>query len=324
MEHRFVDSRDAAPLCFRIVTPCRNYAHLLDATVMSVLSQAGDFILHYHVQDGASADDTLERLAFWSQRIAAGDLPPACRKVCFTFDSRPDRGLYDAINHGFAALGGGPDDVLTWINASDLLVPGALATVASFLRQEPQVRWVAGRRASIDRDGFPRFIDARHHGYPRRTLAAGLHVGRSFQWVQPEGMMWRRSLWQQAGGVDPTFRLAGDFDLWRRFAAHDGPVVLDRLTGVYRFHDDRLSGAIDRYYAEADAQLTRLGLDAVGRAVEAEFIERAGAGDVAGLHAAGLTAPVARRTGATWHLAPALPDAVAGWDALHRRLAAGT
>lgn len=311
--------RDEQPIHFCIVTPCLNYARLLDQTVLSVLSQSGDFTLHYHVQDGGSSDGTAERLAWWEKTVADGGLPVFCRGLRFTVDSRPDHGLYHAINRGFAALPGGGGDVMTWINASDLLVPGALETIASFLRQHAGVNWVCGRRANIDEAGLPFFIDEETHGYPRRTLAAGLHVGRSFQWIQPEGMVWRRRLWQSAGGrVDDTLRLAGDFDLWRRFAAHDEPVVLNRVTGVYRFHDERLSGAIDRYYAEADGVLERLGLTGTGRAIEEEFIALAAEGDPAALHHHGFTARVARYDGkdSGWQLGHALPDVVWEWEAL--------
>jgi len=311
----------AAPsIRFCIVTPCLNYAGLLDRTLLSVLTQAGDFSLHYHVQDGGSTDGTLERLAFWQAAVADGRLSAACRRLRLTVASVPDRGIYDALNRGFAALppDGGSDDVMTWINASDLFHPGALETVARFLRAHPDERWVCGRRANIDEADFPFFVEEEMYGYPRRTLAAGLHVGRSFQWIQPEGMMWRRSLWDAAGGMlDDGFRLAADFDLWRRFAAHAGPVVLDRVTGVYRFHANRLSADIGRYHAEVDACLNRLGLAGQGRLVEEEFARLAAAGDPAALHRHGFTARVARFANGDpdggWEMTHALPDLAPGW-----------
>lgn len=314
-------SAGAPSIRFCIVTPCLNYAGLLDRTLLSVLTQAGDFSLHYHVQDGGSTDGTLERLAFWQAAVTEGRLPAGCRDLRLTVASAPDRGIYDALNRGFAALadGGQPGDVMTWINASDLFYPGALETVARFLRAHPGERWVCGRRANIDEADFPFFIEEEIYGYPRRTLAAGLHVGRSFQWIQPEGMMWRRSLWDDAGGrLDDSFRLAADFDLWRRFAAHAGPVVLDRVTGVYRFHANRLSADIARYYAEVDASLTRLGLTAEGRAVEAEFARLAAAGGTAALHRHGFTARAARFANGSpeggWTMIHALPDLAPGWE----------
>lgn len=311
---------DALSIRFCIVTPCLNYAGLLDRTLLSVLTQAGDFSLHYHVQDGGSTDGTLERLAFWQAALAEGRLPSSCREMRLTVASAPDGGIYDALNRGFAAVstGGGPGDVMSWINASDLFYPGALETVARFLRAHPDERWVCGRRANIDEADFPFFIEEEMYGYPRRTLAAGLHVGRSFQWIQPEGMMWRRSLWDDAGGrLDDGFRLAADFDLWRRFAAHAGPVVLDRVTGVYRFHANRLSADIARYYAEVDACLERLELTASGRSVEEEFARLAAAGDIAALHRHGFTARVARFANGDpeggWDILHALPDLAPGW-----------
>lgn len=312
-------SADTAPIHFHIVTPCLNYAGLLDQTLLSVLTQTGDFSLHYHVQDGGSTDATLERLAFWQAAAADGRLPAGCRERRFTVASATDRGIYDALNRGFATTSSDGDGVvMTWINASDLLVPGALETVARFLRAHPGEQWVCGRRANIDEAGFPFFIEEEMYGYPRRTLAAGLHVGRSFQWIQPEGTMWRRALWDAAGSaLDDGLRLAADFDLWRRFAAHAGPVVLDRVTGVYRFHANRLSGDITRYHAEVDAVLARLDLTAQGRAVEAEFARLSAADDLSGLHRRGFTARVARFANGNpdggWEIVHALPDLAPGW-----------
>ena len=52
-----------------VVTPSFNAAAPIDRTIASVLSQAGDFRIRYHVQDGGSTDGTLERIAVWNARL---------------------------------------------------------------------------------------------------------------------------------------------------------------------------------------------------------------------------------------------------------------
>jgi len=41
-----------------VVTPCMNAAETIDRTIMSVVSQAGDVKIRFHVQDGGSTDGT--------------------------------------------------------------------------------------------------------------------------------------------------------------------------------------------------------------------------------------------------------------------------
>ena len=39
-----------------IVTPCKNAIHLIDKTILSVITQSGDFIIYFHVHDYGSTD----------------------------------------------------------------------------------------------------------------------------------------------------------------------------------------------------------------------------------------------------------------------------
>ena len=49
-------------LTFSIVTPVFTGTRFLDETILSVLAQAGDFRLRYHIQDGGSTDGTMGKL----------------------------------------------------------------------------------------------------------------------------------------------------------------------------------------------------------------------------------------------------------------------
>ena len=80
-----------------IVTPCFNASQTIDRTIASVLMQAGDFELCYHVQDGGSTDGTIDLLKVWEQRIVSGLFPCLCKGIRFSYASAPDAGMYDAI-----------------------------------------------------------------------------------------------------------------------------------------------------------------------------------------------------------------------------------
>jgi glycosyltransferase involved in cell wall biosynthesis len=238
---------------FSIVTPVFNGARFLDETILSVLGQAGPFRLRYHVQDGGSTDGTLAKLAVWKERLA-GNFPVLCDGIDFSYASGPDAGLYDAIRRGFATAGSG--DVMTWLNADDRLEPGALRSVAHILEKFPDIDWLGGRSTIADETGLI-VISWPIMPFPRKAIAAGIFDGRFAPiFIQQEGVFWRARLWEAAGGLNGNFRLAGDFDLWRRFAQRTDLVVADAILGCWRRREGQLSANKAEYYAEIDHSLS--------------------------------------------------------------------
>lgn len=221
---------------------------------MSVASQAGDFEIHHHVQDGGSNDDTVAILERWAGMVEFGVLPQLCRKFTFSYSTEPDGGMYDALVKAFARHQGSPADWLGWINADDILMPGAAATIAAVDRDlgEKRVTWVGGR-VRVMRDHL---VIAEHD----RPLAAGLVQeglcdGLHFYFVQQEGVFFRRVLWDR---VDPErelgrFKLAGDWNLWRVFAHFAELHQIGWALGEFQSREGQKSG-IDRraYYAEIE------------------------------------------------------------------------
>jgi glycosyltransferase involved in cell wall biosynthesis len=238
--------------CFVLVTPSYNLARFIDQTIYSVVGQNGDFSIYYHVQDGNSSDGTREILERWQRLTTSGDFPRLCKNVNFSYEIGSDTGMYDAINRGFelARSGRGPC-VMSWINADDVLLPGALSVIASFFQQNPSAKLAGGRPAMMSEEGFLFDIyvpSLRMTG----DIADGLHDGRSKDFIMQEGTFWRSELWDQVGGLNKDLRYAGDFDLWRRFASHAHYHSIDTLTGCHRKRDGQLSSNTAAYYAEID------------------------------------------------------------------------
>jgi glycosyltransferase involved in cell wall biosynthesis len=238
---------------FNIVTPVLNGEKFLDQTILSVVSQAGPFTIRYHIQDGGSKDATLKLLAAWKARLAR-DFPVFCEGIEFSFASEPDRGLYDAVNRGFAACG--DSDAMAWINADDRFEPGAFATVEEIFRDFPDIEWVTGRPTTIAESGTMLDISP-IIPFPRQAIAAGIFDGRFARpFIEQEATFWRPRLWQKTGGVDPNFRLAGDFDLWRRFARQTDLVIVAAILGCFRVRAGQLTTDMAHYHAEIDASLS--------------------------------------------------------------------
>lgn len=232
---------------FSIVTPSFNQVRFLDAAMQSVLSQPGE--IEYVVMDGGSTDGSREIIERHSPRLAHWQ----CER---------DAGQYDSITRGFARTTG---EVMAWLNSDDMLVPGALATVAKIFTQFPEVQWLT-TTAQIRWDANGRLARVLHvPGYTRDGFFAGEHLpsGRNFSlgWIQQESTFWRRSLWEKAGAqIGARFPLAGDFELWARFFQHAELYSAEVPLGGFRFHGDQKTGG-DRndYMLEAERAFTTHG-----------------------------------------------------------------
>lgn len=111
-----------------VVTPVFNSARYLEAAIRSVLSQAYPK-LEYIIVDGGSTDGSLAIVSKYAPQLHA-------------WISEPDRGMYDALNKGFARSAG---ELIGWISATDMLHAGSLSVVGSVFQTFPEVEWITGR-----------------------------------------------------------------------------------------------------------------------------------------------------------------------------------
>ena len=245
------------PSTLFITTPCLDVIKTIDRTVLSVVTQSGDFFIRYHVQDGGSRDGTVERLAWWQRRLSSRSFPVQCLGIAFTFASESDSGMYDAVCKGFSAMQAGPDRFMTWINGDDTLEPGALAFITSVERQfsTAQVSWVGGS-VSIQRGDMP--VSAFDSPIPKEALKAGLCDGVHWSFLQQEGTFFRKWLWDAVdpGNTVAPMKLAGDWNLWRLFAARASLVQTKFKLASFRIEKDQLSARLrEKYMAEIDSVL---------------------------------------------------------------------
>jgi glycosyltransferase involved in cell wall biosynthesis len=201
-----------------LVTPVFNSARYLEATIRSVLTQAYPN-LEYIIIDGGSTDGSLDIIRKYELQLHFSA-------------SEPDRGMYDAINKGFAQSSG---EVMGWISATDLLHAGSLFVVGSVFRTFPQVEWITGRATGFSDDGMAvEILNLRQ--WSRMPFLAGAN-----RYIQQESTFWRRSLWERAGArVDDSRRSASDFELWVRFFRYAKLYAVDAIIGGFRSHPDSL------------------------------------------------------------------------------------
>lgn len=225
--------KTAAPVelpSISVVTPCLNAVGTIRETIESVRAQGYPRLEHV-VVDGGSTDGTVELL----ERLGVRYL------------SEPDEGRVDAANKGVALTSG---EVVGWLNADDRYEPGALLEVGRAFAQDPGAAWVTGYCRIIDGDGDEirkpitayKNLFLRHWSYP-------LYLTQNF--VSDPATFVRRDALEEAGPLDPRYRISHDYDLWLRVGRRHPPLVLRRELSSFRMVEGTLSMAgFERQFRE--------------------------------------------------------------------------
>jgi glycosyltransferase involved in cell wall biosynthesis len=199
-----------------IVTPSYNHGRFLEQTILSVINQDYNNVEHI-VIDGASQDGSVEIIREYERHIAY-------------WVSEPDKDLRYALQKGFARASG---DVVAWQNADDYYEPNVFAQVMRIFQERPEVDLVYGNIKIIDENSQQ--IDELRHipiYYP-----LDLFGGMPFQ---NHAAFFRRSLWEQAGGIN-FYELNYDVDLIFRLARQAHPFFIHRALAAYRNHTGSLT-----------------------------------------------------------------------------------
>jgi glycosyltransferase involved in cell wall biosynthesis len=175
------------------------------------------------VIDGGSTDGSAEIVAEYAKELAY-------------FVSEPDQGQTHALNKGFAKATG---DILGWLCSDDLLEPNAVRSVVDYFAENPQVDFVYGDCKVIDQKG--EFLTIKKEiPFSWFIWAYGDH-----NYIPQSSAFWRRSLHQQVNGLDETFDLGMDADLFARFSERTQPRHVNLVLSTVRT------------YAEAKSQRMR-------------------------------------------------------------------
>lgn len=194
-----------------LVTPSYNAGPYLRTAIESVLSQDYPHI-EYLVMDGGSTDGTIALLREYGDRIR--------------WVSARDDGQADAIARGFEQTSG---TVLGWLNADDILGPGAVRTAVETFLAHPGAALVYGNADFIDAE--ERFIGPCTVVEPfsrQRLLDYGDYI------IQPAAFFSRQA-YNAAGGLDRSLHWAMDWDLWLRLVRCGEAVYVEQPLASYRW-----------------------------------------------------------------------------------------
>lgn len=223
-----------------IVTPCCNMVDYIDKTIRSIITQEGNFYIRYHIQDGGSTDGTVKAIEKWCKLLNKQESELInCSGIEFSYKIEKDTGMYDAIVKGFSYLDIPDDAFMTWLNADDILLPQTMMLVNSLYKMN-DVDWITGNLYNFQEENgqiFNWFVPFP----PAKYMAKGVCDLIHWASLEQEGTFWRKWLWDKAGGLNKDLQLAGDWDLWRRFARHSEVVQVNFPLAAFRKRPGQLS-----------------------------------------------------------------------------------
>ncbi len=165
------------------------------------------------------------------------------------FVEDPKTGLPEAINTGIQAL---PKQVefVNWLGDDDFLAVGSLRLTSQVLESEPNTHFVFGACDYVDPDG--RVIWTNKSGQWAIPL---LRFGPDM--IPQPGSLFRRSSFEEVGGLDPKFGWAFDFDLFIKLSKLGKARFINQTLASFRWHPQSLSVEF-RKKSVAEASLVRV------------------------------------------------------------------
>lgn len=197
------------PLKLTILTPSFNQGGYIEQTIRSVLSQNYRPVEHI-VIDGGSTDGTIGVLKQYPHLL---------------WVSEKDRGQADALNKGFARATG---DIIGWINSDDYYEDHIFESVTECF-QDPDIMWVIGNLTYV----FDHTMELVPDRSPHVTFE---RLVKNPDIVRQLPTFFRKSFLERAGGWNPDYFMAMDFDLWIRLAKLSSPRMVERNWAYFRLH----------------------------------------------------------------------------------------
>lgn len=177
-----------------IITVVRNAAQTIAHALNSVASQDYPNVEHL-ILDGASTDGTLEIITQFASKHAY-----------ISFESKPDKGMYFALNEGIKKASG---EIIGFLHADDFFQsPDVLSHIA---HHAEGVEGVYGDLVYVD----PKNIEK-----VRRFWQSSPYQRGAFKkgWHPPHTALFlKKNVYEQYGGFDTSLKLGNDVELMMRF-----------------------------------------------------------------------------------------------------------
>jgi glycosyltransferase involved in cell wall biosynthesis len=217
-----------------VVIPCYNQGHFLGDAISSVNKSQQEDVEIVVVDDGSS-DKTAEIARTFSRT---------------RYVNQPNAGLAKARNRGLQESRG---RFVVFLDADDMLAPGALDIGAAALSANTRAAMVFGRCRMMTRDGTIQ-ATPQHQRIERDHYRELLRT--NYIWM-PAMAMFRRDALERTGGFDPSVNAAADYGVYLRVARSHPIHDHGKVVAYYRKHDDNMSLNAGRMLQESLTVLRR-------------------------------------------------------------------
>lgn len=224
-----------------VLMPSFNAAQYLPATLASLDQQAPEVDWELIVQDAESTDRTLEILNAYA----------AVRPDRVHIYSERDDGQADALNR---ALSRASARWVLWLNADDVVLPGALRAISKAAQESPNADLIHGGFKILDASGSTLRVHPTQPWRWERFFARGCYIFSG-------SILWRRDFLESVGGWNSGFNYCMDFDLVLRVPREAFTVQVDDLIGALRWHDAAKSSTSGRRFIKESIAIRRRYVD---------------------------------------------------------------
>jgi len=225
-----------------VVIPSFNKVNFIGKTIDSIINQNYPN-LEVIIMDGGSRDGTLGIIKQY-----AGKYPEIVR-----YQSKKDRGQWDAINKGFRQAKG---KILAYINADDEYLPGAFSEVEKTYRANIDAFWFAGRGRMIDGGG--RRIAKLPTVYKNVLLFLNLRfLLLTTNYLMQPSVFITKVAWERFGPFIGYNNFVLEYDLWLKISKSKMPVVMGKYLSSFRLEPGTISSSLSETLLLQDENIVK-------------------------------------------------------------------
>lgn len=225
-----------------VVIPSFNKRKYIGKTLKSIMDQNYSS-LEVIVMDGGSTDGTVNIIKSYAEKY------PSIIK----FESKVDKGQWDAINNGFKRAKG---KILTFINADDFYLPGAFNEIERLYRLNIDALWFAGRGMVVDKN------ENRVAVWPTRYKNLLLFLGFRFlllttNYLMQPSVFITRVAWERFGPFIGSKNFVLEYDLWLKISKMKMPVTTSKYLSSFRIEPNTISASLSKDLLNEDEKIVK-------------------------------------------------------------------